>query len=978
MRTLKKALCLVLVLCMVFSLCAVGASATSFSDDAKITAKYDEAVEVLSGLKVINGMNDAANSFAPQGTLTRAQAVVIITKLLNADVAAASGKTVFTDVPATHWASKYVSYCYDSGLISGNGDGTFGPDDQLTGYQFALMLMRALGYDPTFEEIGGSDWQLDTAKLALNIGIADGELLAAKPFTREMACQMAFNTLKAYQVKYDKAVSITGDTTTTTKFTKATPYGKTLGSDVFGLTSISTYDVWGRPATTWSGKAIGASAVKTIATVPEVAAATYTAAVKECDIASVLGYDTNKENMVTTYTNGKVNNSTTYINAVDTTTKIGAQGRLVEVYKAKTDVNGKVIHGDIIVMIDTLLAQVTGVKDAKFDTAGHIISNSALTLSVYDAATNAANVPGTSLYQLDGGKTNFDYKVGDFILINAVARSATTNKVATGMNKYAEVVGLANSITGAQTTIWYNSDQHTIAGTTYNDANTFYLDEAQKTTTDHTWFFDSYGNLIGSTLIKSAKTYGTISAIWWYNDGTNGGVGDCYATIVAMDGTTSSVKINSIDGYKTTYVGNLGQGAGTITGTAYNTTTNPGYIYISTFANNNAAAVDSANTKGLVAKHLYEITTRSDGKLDLVSMTHLSSATVNTQLSIITDVSGASVRTNSATQYLIYNTTAKTFSTASGWNEVLNYSNVPVCYVANTSTGYVAYAFIIGDPYAQPNGKLVYVDNPGSNYDPATQVYTIYNVTVNGVSGQAVQTKDINVVSLLCNNVDSLFYVDFAGEYAVMSNNLTGSQSTVKLDSTNASAAAPFSTTELGSNVSITYLAGAWLTNDGLSDSYPVTPSSNVYNVTGITPAVGVFEADMSTRGVYLVHNNVGVAKVVTAAYVTDAKNADIQVLGNSNVTLIGLADTSVVTTAPVAHNTPVVGAKINIVATRTGSSTFAANSTFVLTLSNGRTVTATTDGAPEEPTLIFEYEVLPSDVTSYTQILSVLSITKL
>ena len=71
MRTLKKTLSLVLVVAMVLGLCVVGASAKdaveNFTDDyEKVGAAYQEAVGVLVGIGVIDGMTETA--LEPQAT----------------------------------------------------------------------------------------------------------------------------------------------------------------------------------------------------------------------------------------------------------------------------------------------------------------------------------------------------------------------------------------------------------------------------------------------------------------------------------------------------------------------------------------------------------------------------------------------------------------------------------------------------------------------------------------------------------------------------------------------------------------------------------------------------------------------------------------------------------------------------------------------------------------------------------------------
>ena len=52
----------------------------SFSDDAEIAQYAREAVALLGGAGILNGMGD--NKFEPQGVLSRAQAVCAIYKTL--------------------------------------------------------------------------------------------------------------------------------------------------------------------------------------------------------------------------------------------------------------------------------------------------------------------------------------------------------------------------------------------------------------------------------------------------------------------------------------------------------------------------------------------------------------------------------------------------------------------------------------------------------------------------------------------------------------------------------------------------------------------------------------------------------------------------------------------------------------------------------------------------------------------------------
>ena len=67
---MKKFLSLVLALVMTMSLVTVSAGAKDFTDSSKIN--YDEAVAVMSAVKVIDGY--AEGDFRPSTTLTRGAA----------------------------------------------------------------------------------------------------------------------------------------------------------------------------------------------------------------------------------------------------------------------------------------------------------------------------------------------------------------------------------------------------------------------------------------------------------------------------------------------------------------------------------------------------------------------------------------------------------------------------------------------------------------------------------------------------------------------------------------------------------------------------------------------------------------------------------------------------------------------------------------------------------------------------------------
>ena len=208
---MKKFLSLVLALVMTMSLVTISAGAKDFTDDDKIT--YEEAVNVISTIGVVDGYADG--SFNPQGSLTRGAAAKIICNMILGPTTAAelhADTAPYKDVPTTNTFAGYIAYCAKEGIISGYADGTFRPAGTLTGYAFMKMLLGALGYDASIEGYTGANWSINVAKQALAIGLnksLEGDFNGIKAVNREEAALYAFNTLKSDLVEYDTTISTT-------------------------------------------------------------------------------------------------------------------------------------------------------------------------------------------------------------------------------------------------------------------------------------------------------------------------------------------------------------------------------------------------------------------------------------------------------------------------------------------------------------------------------------------------------------------------------------------------------------------------------------------------------------------------------------------------------------------------------------------------------------------------------------------------
>ena len=201
MRNLKKVLSLVLCMAVMLSVMVVGAGA-AFTDQSKI--ENTEAVDACVALNIINGYKDG--SYKPEGNITRAEACKMICIALNGGeepTLGTSAKASFTDTKG-HWAEKYIESCVAQGIVAGIGGGKFNPAGNITGTQFAKMLLTALGFNADTEGYVGAPWEVkvnvDASAKGLYVDLAGMD--PAKALIRDNAAQMVWNALNAYEVEY--------------------------------------------------------------------------------------------------------------------------------------------------------------------------------------------------------------------------------------------------------------------------------------------------------------------------------------------------------------------------------------------------------------------------------------------------------------------------------------------------------------------------------------------------------------------------------------------------------------------------------------------------------------------------------------------------------------------------------------------------------------------------------------------------------
>lgn len=149
-----------------------------FTDADSVTEEFQEAVDVLNGMKVFQGYESGDKfEFQPKGDITRAEVATIVYRLATGDWEGNQAHLYkdyqkFDDVNSSQWFAGYINYCANAEWIAGYGNGKFGPNDKVTGYQAAAMILRAVGYGKN-GEFAGTGWQVQVANVTRSKGLLD-------------------------------------------------------------------------------------------------------------------------------------------------------------------------------------------------------------------------------------------------------------------------------------------------------------------------------------------------------------------------------------------------------------------------------------------------------------------------------------------------------------------------------------------------------------------------------------------------------------------------------------------------------------------------------------------------------------------------------------------------------------------------------------------------------------------------------------
>ena len=472
----------------------------------------------------------------------------------------------------TSWALPYINYCRITGLADGMTATTYAPKRELTGVQWLKLMLTTLNFDTAKEGYTGTGWDVNVLNRANEVGLTAGladDWKAIAPIKRGEAAQILYNALTKYLVEYGQLVKNNYDTTD--KYYKTAfisneqvaKSGYTLGAKM-GISIERATDDFRRPGYAWSYGSWSAFYM-------DKPLNSYTTAVTACTIlkndigigetsmtpVALNGYykaDTTGDTKASVLkVDGKtVANTALNYFAVDgfkftdvtlvhdrnkacqniggtkwTNAQFGGQGDLTQVFKTE--------DGYVITVIHTFLAEVKSVtKNNKYS---HATPESATVNVWMQNAKEAAafnNDPPYTPYEPNPetaqvkAVTNVDYAVGTKVLVNlTLKKDEATNYTyyySWGDGKdsaAATIVAAADSktgkLTGASNAAY--AESVSIDGTKYPGACRFVLGEDGAMMfanygKNFTFYFDTYGNVIGCTEPTTAASYVVMNKIY--------------------------------------------------------------------------------------------------------------------------------------------------------------------------------------------------------------------------------------------------------------------------------------------------------------------------------------------------------------------------------------------------------------------------------------------------------------------------------
>lgn len=185
----RKLLLFYLAVCMIIP---TAAAAADFTDVAGTDDQ--EAVSALSALGIYQDLYEDI-VFEPDKDVTRGEFAMLLANLSGYDASDREAVTRYTDVRVTDPYATAILRLTAAGVLSGNGDGTFGAENTVTFGEAVAGLVNALGYRPHAMDRGG--YPAGYLYQANYLGLASGlNLTEGVKMTRGTMSRLIYNSLE--------------------------------------------------------------------------------------------------------------------------------------------------------------------------------------------------------------------------------------------------------------------------------------------------------------------------------------------------------------------------------------------------------------------------------------------------------------------------------------------------------------------------------------------------------------------------------------------------------------------------------------------------------------------------------------------------------------------------------------------------------------------------------------------------------------
>lgn len=175
---------------------------------------YHEALDYVLIREYFKGTSES--TFEPDGTMTRAMFVTVLSRMEGIDQSQYTGSD-FTDVKTGQWYSAAIQWASKNNIVNGIGGGLFNPDGNVTREQMAAIMYRYANYKKIdtakadtekyksfTDKDKVSDWAVEAMTWATGVGIINGmgnnKLAPQESSTRAQVAQIVKN--------YDEKVAV--------------------------------------------------------------------------------------------------------------------------------------------------------------------------------------------------------------------------------------------------------------------------------------------------------------------------------------------------------------------------------------------------------------------------------------------------------------------------------------------------------------------------------------------------------------------------------------------------------------------------------------------------------------------------------------------------------------------------------------------------------------------------------------------------